>query len=162
MCSSNKQSGFTLIELIMVIVIVGILAAVALPRFADLQGEARYAKGQALFGTIRSATAIVHATALARKQTGATGSITLEGQTINLAYGYPKATVVNGIVDAAGIDGSRDDVTITEGAAPATDPIYIDMNGAGTLANCRISYIAAQNATTPPVVNFNGSASNCL
>lgn len=156
-----QQSGFTLIELIMVIVIVGILAAVALPRFADLQGDARHAKGQALVGSIRSASAVAHATALARNATGATSTITMEGATINMVYGYPAATAL-GIIAAANIDATRDNVTITAGADPATDPITVDINGAGTLANCRISYTAAASASTQPVISFNGSASNCL
>lgn len=156
-----QQSGFTLIELVMVIVIVGILAAVALPRFADLQGDARHAKGQALLGSTRSASALAHATALARNVNGSTGTIPMEGQTVNMVYGYPAATTL-GIIVAANIDATRDNVTITAGADPATDPITIDINGAATLANCRISYTAAANATTPPVITFNGSATNCL
>lgn len=152
----SQHSGFTLIELVMVIVIIGILAAVALPRFADLQGDARHAKGQGLYGSVRSASAMAHATALARKQTGATGTITMEGTTVNLVYGYPAATTA-GIVAAANIDATRDEVTITAG-----DPITIDMNGAGTLANCRISYTAATSTTGPPAITYNGSASNCL
>ena len=67
----NQQSGFTLIELIMVIVILGILAAFALPKFADLSGDARASSLNGALGSVRSASAIVHSTALARNQTGA-------------------------------------------------------------------------------------------
>ena len=60
-----KQQGFTMIELIMVIVILGVLSAFALPRFADLGGDARKAALQGAAGSIRSAMGIARAAAFA-------------------------------------------------------------------------------------------------
>lgn len=57
----NKQAGFTLVELVMVIVIVGILAATALPKFVNLSGQANLAKAQAYAGALGSASAINYA-----------------------------------------------------------------------------------------------------
>ena len=54
----NRSEGFTLIEIVMVIVIIGILAAVAIPRFVDLKSDAYKASAQGFAGALNSANAI--------------------------------------------------------------------------------------------------------
>lgn len=66
----NKQNGFTLIELVMVIVILGVLAVAALPKFVDLKGDAQQAAVDGVAGTLSSAAAINYAARQAKSTNG--------------------------------------------------------------------------------------------
>lgn len=115
----KQQSGFTLIELIMVIVILGILAAFALPKFADMSGDARYSSISGALGSVRSASAIVHSAALAKSLAADTGDkVILEGTEINLVYGYIAGTVAD--IQAAAQLSSEFTVTAATGTVTVT------------------------------------------
>ncbi len=60
---ANNQKGFTLIELVIIIVVLGILAAVAIPKYQDITGEAKEAAARAALGSIRSGVTIFYANA---------------------------------------------------------------------------------------------------
>lgn len=134
----RKQSGFTLIELVIVIVILGILAAAALPRFSDLSTDARIASLNGLAGSIRSAAAISKSTQLA-KGYASNLSIVLEGQTIEMDESYPTAeTISTALGDFTGFTPAMSGVEI----------VQFDMTGR---TNCRVVYTEAVGTTAAVV-----------
>lgn len=134
--NSKKEKGFTLIELVMVIVILGILAAFALPRFADLGGDARRATLEGAEGSVKSAAAITHSKWLAQ---GSTGDVTVEGSvTVTMSpEGYPTSDAA-GIGAASQLDAT--DYTLTAGTDEDADPATVSPAGATTPATCIFSY----------------------
>jgi MSHA pilin protein MshA len=149
----NRQQGFTMIELIMVIVILGVLAAVALPKFYDMQADARMAKMNAALGAIKSASAIAHSAYLMAGTSPAT--VTMEGASVPLVNGYPDVNATaasSGIVIAAGGLG---DYTL---AATATT---LTVTPDSSHASCSITYSEASSGATPSIVASAITSDNC-
>ena len=76
---TRRTQGFTIIELVVVIVIIGILAATALPRFVDLTGDANSAAVQGVGGALVSGVNLSHASWVAQGASAAVNSAALEG-----------------------------------------------------------------------------------
>ncbi len=138
----NKQKGFTLIELVVVMVLLGILAAYAVPKFYDFSTQANIADLNGLAGALNSANVTAHGAALATSQTGATGSITMEGSAVALVFGYPSAA---GIANAVNISSA---FASTSTANTRTYTLK---------TNCTVVYTQATNASSPPTIVITSS-----
>ncbi len=140
----QRQSGFTLIELITVIVVLGILAAFAIPRFAGLETQARIATVKGMAGAVKSGAALAHALYIVDGSNPAT--VTMEGQAVAIVNGYPSDAV-------AGIVKTIQDTTGFTSAANSNGWL-LSFTNAPTAATCSVEYIEPAALNTPPTVTI--------
>jgi MSHA pilin protein MshA len=173
----KQQSGFTLIELIIVIVILGLLAVTAAPKFIDIQSDAKASTIEGVKAALQGGSKLVFAkSAIAGKQKNATGGtatdsqVTIGGLIVETNFGYPSATSFTAIRTAtltetdvavfAELDESDWDLTTGTGsftitpqgiAAAAAPP----SGGADT--RCQVTYTNSTGANdTPDIVTATG------
>ena len=156
----KSQKGFTLIELVVVMVILAIMAAVAIPQFINLRSQARVAALNGLAGALNGAVSITQAKYFALGGGASNNPISLQnGNTVDVSTtigkneGAPLATAT-GIGNA--LNGTAG-LTPTYVAGP---PATVTFDFAPTATGCNVTYNSG-NATTAPVVtvvNTGGTA----
>ncbi len=163
----QKSSGFTLIELVIVIVLLGILAVTALPRFVDLQGDAKISTLDGVKSALLGATSQVYSKALISGTiTGANQSVTdkILG-TIEVAYGYPESHADNrnylDIIDLLELDNdtfSRQNLNGTQVA------IGYDNNGNNNVTeaadSCYVIYTQSTGVGVLPTVTYDATTTS--
>jgi len=162
MSVSNEQKGFTLIELVVVIVILGILAVTAAPKFIDLQDDARTATLNGIKASMQSASSMLYSKSLIKgnEASGAADAIfvTVNNININTNFGYPLADY-----DSTAEAGDWDDLLDID----ASDFLSVVVGGellyypAGqteptvNTAECIVFYTQAANAAATPEFTVN-------
>ena len=157
----RKQSGFTLVELVAVIVLLGILAVAALPRFIDLRGDARNGVLQGAVGSAQSAAVQIYAKALIQNSLTAASTVTDGASTVGTVFGYPAANDLanEDISDLISVDG--DASLIFEAAvAGATRELGYDDDGDGAVDDdgCYVTYTNSAAAGTLPAIAITDSS----
>lgn len=175
----QQHRGFTLIELIIVIVILGILAVTAAPKFIDIQGDATSSTLKGVKAALQGGAQLVYAkSAIASEQktesaSDNTSQVSVGGQTVETDYGYPDGESTTSITLSGWVDISSTDFTVVEGGDDgdaATDEIpgggtfaIIPATGSPTVdytitatdgSSCHVLYTESSGENVSPVVNI--------
>lgn len=151
----RRQSGFTLLELVIVIVVLGILAALAIPRFISLQREARIAVVDSLFNSLRSGSNVIYAKSAATGESDlAIGLVDIDGgpvgsgPNVNTRFGYPQATQID-ITQLFDNLSARYNFT---GGGTGNATLTINLDG---IATCAVTYTSSTAAGATPAIARN-------
>ncbi len=143
----KKQAGFTLIELVIVIIILGILAVTAAPKFLNLQDDARTSTLKGVEGSLNSAGAMVYSKAvIAGKDAAESETLDIgNGVNVGIAFGYPKATQddLSKVLELSSGDWSY------KASGASSILIFPAAISSSTATDCFVTYTQATSVSLP-------------
>lgn len=163
----KSQSGFTLIEMVAVIIILAIMAATALPKFTNLSGEARYASLSGLQGGLRSAMMLAKSKWLVT-QSGNLNTIDFNGTKVSVVNfqtaGSATANLGIPLDNAAGIIAAMDSWGTYESGTDADGYLSWYPNGVTTSSSCYVRYesATAEVKIKPDTLTTANAATQCI
>lgn len=163
--ASHTQSGFTLIELVVVLVVLGVLGATALPRFISLRKDANEATIRAMGGAVLASANLVYTkSAILGVQRLAKTNIDVTGDGVNdveIEYGYPSAHRSNGIPNTMGgnfssgwtwsSNAANNLFFLTTASLGKRSGLYVN-NTAVLASNCYLRYSSATSTAAPTIL----------
>lgn len=166
----KNNQGFTLIELVVVIVLLGILAVTAAPKFIDLQSDANTATLQAVKASMQSASSLIRGKSLIKGNEATAGIaivspvvaepfVVVNGDNVSVNFGYP-ASIAGAALQWSSflldinIDSTAGEFGISDTAISGSVIVFPfgSTEHTDTPATCYASYTQAVNANTPPVI----------
>tara|TARA_R110000744_G_scaffold115366_6_gene215935 strand:+ start:3294 stop:3782 length:489 start_codon:yes stop_codon:yes gene_type:complete len=144
----KNTRGFTLIELVLVIVLLGVLAATAAPKFINLKSDAIIANLNALEGSLKSANQLVYSKSIVQNETIGDGVISIAGANVDTYYGSVKADALNivNVIDSSFTVLTNPTASFTSNWGVYKVPnagVQIFPNGYDISSNCLLYYIEA-------------------
>lgn len=160
--SIHGQRGLTLVDIVAAAVVLGVLAAVSLPRYLHQEQDMRLAKIDGLYDSVRAAAQRTYAASLASGNSGSAGLVDTRAGRVSTAYGYPDVGE-SGIAFAAGLDPTPAPRDNTDGMQIVVrdGTMIISPYGAAVPQRCRITYTPAPRATSVPAIGLTASLPDC-